>query len=179
MYVLMLPGLWNSGPRHWQTLWQARHPRWQRVLQRDWVTPDRAEWVEMLRLAVAACRRPPVLVAHSLGCVLVAHWAQTAPRGAIAGAFLVAPSDVDAPGCPPGTTGFVPMPMQRLHFPSLLVASRDDPYCSAQRSTAFARAWGSELVWAGAAGHINADAGFGAWPEGERMLLDFCARVQA
>ncbi|EQD61004.1 protein containing DUF1234, partial [mine drainage metagenome] len=73
--VFILPGLWNSGPQHWQTQWQARHPEWKRVLQRDWATPDRAEWVETLRLNVAACRRPPVLVAHSLGCALVAHWA--------------------------------------------------------------------------------------------------------
>ena len=71
------------------------------------------------------------------------------------------------------------MPMHRLHFPSLLVASRNDAYCSVARAKAFASAWGSELAWVGEAGHINADAGFGAWPAGERLLLDFCARVQA
>jgi len=176
--VFILPGLWNSGPQHWQTQWQARHPEWKRVLQRDWATPDRAEWVETLRLNVAACRRPPVLVAHSLGCALVAHWACAANRGAIAGAFLVAPSDVDAPSYPPGTTGFMPMPMHRLHFPSRVVASRNDPYCSVARAAAFGSAWGSDIAWVGEAGHINADTGFGPWPEGERMLLDFCARVQ-
>ncbi len=176
--VLILPGLWNSGPQHWQTQWEAGHPEWKRVLQRDWQTPDRAEWVETLRLNVAACRRPPILVAHSLGCALVAHWAQAANRGTIAGAFLVAPSDVDAPSYSSGTTGFVPMPMHRLHFPSLLVASRNDPYCSVARAAAFSSAWGSDIAWVGEAGHINADTGFGPWPDGERMLLDFCAHVQ-
>jgi len=176
--VLTVAGLWNSGPQHWQTHWEAKHLDWRRVQQREWETPDRAEWVDTLRGAVAACPRPPVLAAHSLGCALVAHWALSPNPGPVASAFLVAPSDVDAPTYPAGTTGFVPMPLRRLPFPSIVVASRNDPYCSVPRATAFAAAWGSDLVFIGNAVHINGDAGYGPWPEGERMLLEFCARVQ-
>ena len=177
--VLTLPGLWNSGPQHWQTHWERRHPDMRRVLQRDWETPDRAEWVAQLDAAVGACARPPVLAAHSLACTLVAHWAQSGSPHRIAGAFLVAPSDVEAPIYPTGTTGFAPMPLARLPFPSLVVASADDVYVSPARAGAFARAWGSELVDIGAAGHINGDAGYGPWPEGEAMLRAFCRRLAA
>jgi len=105
--VLTLPGLWNSGPAHWQTHWEAKHPSWRRVLQREWETPQCSEWVDALRLAISTCERPPVLAAHSLACVLVARWAYSPNPGAIAGAFLVAPSDVEAPSYPAGTTGFL------------------------------------------------------------------------
>ncbi len=177
--VLTVAGLWNSGPAHWQTHWEARHPSWRRVLQRDWDTPRCAEWIDALGHAVTACPRPPVLAAHSLGCTLVARFLAETTPGAIAGAFLVAPSDVDAPSYPAGTSGFRPMPLAKMGVPTLVVASADDHYVTVERAHEFAAAWGSELVMIGNAGHINGDAGYGPWPEGERMLLDFCARVQA
>lgn len=173
--VLILAGLWNSGPQHWQTLWERRHPGWQRVPHRDWSTPARQEWVSELEGAIAAVDGgPPVLVAHSLSCVLVSHWAASGSARKVAGAFLVAPSDVEAPSYPDGTSGFKPMPLQKLPFPSIVVASSNDPYVSQQRARAFAGAWGSRLVEIGAAGHINGDSGHGEWPEGEQMLQDFC-----
>ncbi len=176
--VLTLPGLWNSGPAHWQTLWEGRHPTWRRVLQLDWETPRCADWIEALDAAIAKCDRPPVLAAHSLGCAFVGHWAASSNPGTIAGAFLVAPSDVDAPSYPPGTTGFLPMPIARLPFPSLVIASTNDPYVTPARAKLFASAWGSEIVFLDNAGHINGDAGYGPWPEGEQWLLNFCNRVQ-
>ncbi|KAB0332129.1 RBBP9/YdeN family alpha/beta hydrolase [Janthinobacterium lividum] len=176
--VLTLAGLWNSGPQHWQTHWEARHPQWSRVPHREWQTPDKDEWVAELDRAIAACERPPVLAAHSLACTLVAHWAASGSPHKIAGAFLVAPSDVEAPSYPSGTTGFAPMPLQALPFPSLVVASGDDPYVSFARARAFAAAWGSDFTMIGDAGHINGDAGYGAWPDGEQLLLDFCAAHQ-
>lgn len=176
--VLTLPGLWNSGPQHWQTHWERKHPGWRRVVQREWETPVCPDWVESLNRAIAACARPPVLAAHSLACALVAHWAGSPNAARIAGAFLVAPSDVEAPSYPRGTTGFLPMPTQRLPFPSIVVASANDPYVSSLRASAFAAAWGSEVFFIGEAGHINGDAGYGPWPEGEQMLLEFCSRVQ-
>ena len=121
--VLTLAGLWNSGPQHWQTHWEARHPQWSRVPHGEWQTPDKDTWVAELDRAIAACARPPVLAAHSLACVLVAHWAASGSPHKIAGAFLVAPSDVEAPSYPAGTTGFAPMPLQALPFPTLVVAS--------------------------------------------------------
>jgi predicted alpha/beta hydrolase family esterase len=115
--------------------------------------------------------------------MLVAQWAQWAcTHGSsplkIAGAFLVAPSDVEAPSYPAAANGFKPIPMAKLPFPSVLVASANDEYATPERSRAFASAWGSKLIEIGDAGHINGDSGFGPWPEGERMLEEFCCTLQ-
>jgi predicted alpha/beta hydrolase family esterase len=178
--VLILAGPWDSGPRHWQTLWQHKHPEWLRVPHRDWTNPECHEWVAELDAAIAASEdSPPILVAHSLGCALVAHWAQSGSPLKVAGAFLVAPSDVDAPSYPREAEGFAPMPLAKLPFPSILVASANDPYVSIERARVFAEAWGSRFVAIGDAGHINADSGYGEWPEGEQMLLEFCRQVEA
>jgi predicted alpha/beta hydrolase family esterase len=123
---------------------------------------------------------PPILVAHSLGCALVAKWAEWAKTESplrIAGAFLVAPSDIDAPGYPSDATGFKPMPLTKLPFPSMVVASSNDEWVSPERARAFAQAWGSQFVEIGDAGHINGDSGHGAWPEGLKMLLEFCEKI--
>lgn len=176
--VLTLPGLWNSGPAHWQSLWERKHPHWRRIVHSDWDTPDMARWVAELDEALAGCARPPVLAAHSLSCSLVTRWAASGSRHTIAGALLVAPSDVDAPSYPDCTTGFQPMQLEPLPFPTIVVASSDDPYVSAARARQFAAAWGSEFIDIGPGGHINGDAGYGDWPAGEQLLQAFCARVQ-
>lgn len=169
--VLILPGWANSGPEHWQSLWEREHPEYRRVEQRDWDEPVLAEWEANLEAAVTAATSPVVLVAHSLGCVLAAQWAPRA-AGRVRGALLVAPPDADHPEWPDAITGFAPMPMRRLPFPSVLVASTDDPYAAIARSRAFAAAWGSRFVVLDGAGHINSVAGYGPWPEGERLLAE-------
>ena len=173
--VLLIPGLYNSGPEHWQSQWERARGDCVRVEQRDWQTPVRADWVAALDDAVAAMRGPPVLVAHSLGCCTVAHWAATSGGARARGALLVAPSDVEAPSYPPGTVGFVPMPMQRLPFPAIVVASDDDEYVTPSRAAAFAQAWGARLVRIGRAGHINSASGFGSWLDGQRLLEELLA----
>jgi predicted alpha/beta hydrolase family esterase len=175
--VLTLAGLWNSGPQHWQTCWEHKHPHWKRVPHRDWNNPVCHEWVVELDAAIGASEGPPLLVAHSLACVLVAQWARSGSNLHIAGAFLVAPSDVDAPSYPVDANGFGPMPLDTLPFPSIVVASSNDDYVSLERARQFAQAWGSKFVEIGPAGHINGDSGFGAWPQGEQMLADFCAEL--
>jgi predicted alpha/beta hydrolase family esterase len=175
--VITLPGLWNSGPQHWQTHWERKHPEFRRIQHRDWDHPQRDEWLAELDVAIAGSRGAPILAAHSLSCALVAQWAQSGSPLKIAGAFLVAPSDTEAPGYPKEAVGFAPMPMAKLPFPSIVVASSDDEYVSIERARAFAQAWGSKLVEIGDAGHINGVSGYGEWPEGERMLLDFSAQL--
>jgi len=172
--ILILSGLWNSGPDHWQTHWERKYSKWARVAHRDWNDPGRDEWVAELDAAIAACDGRPILVAHSLGCMLVNQWACSGSPLKVAGAFLVAPSDTEAPSYPIGANGFAPVPMAPLPFPSLVVASTNDPYVTPDRFKAFAGAWGSRLVEIGDAGHVNADSGYGAWPEGERLLEEFC-----
>jgi predicted alpha/beta hydrolase family esterase len=172
--VLIIPGLYDSGPEHWQSGWERTRGDCLRVQQRDWQTPDRSDWVAALDAAVAQFRSPPVLVAHSLGCCTVAHWARTTKRRA-RGALLVAPSDVEAPSYPPGTVGFAPMPLEPLPFPTIVVASSDDEYVSPARAAAFAQAWGARLVEIGRAGHINSASGLGAWLDGQRLLEELLA----
>ena len=166
--VLTVPGLWSSGPDHWQTLWEAAEPTWRRIQQSDWNTPSRADWVATIDAAVVAAPGPVVLAAHSLGCVAVAYWGRLG-RG-IQGAFLVAPADVEAASLPEGPRGFSPMPLERLPFRSIVVASTNDPYISIERARFAADAWGSAFVNVGAVGHINASSGLGSWPDGRALL---------
>jgi serine hydrolase len=167
--ALVLPGLGSSGPEHWQTLWEARSPGFRRVVQRDWDHPDRTEWVAALDAAVAGSSELPVLVCHSLGCLTAVHWAAAHARP-IRAALLVAPADADRPDASMESRSFRPVPTQKLPFPSIVVASSDDPYVSPGRAQAFARAWGSRFVDIGPAGHINAASGFGPWSQGEKLL---------
>ncbi|GAB3575488.1 RBBP9/YdeN family alpha/beta hydrolase [Hymenobacter daeguensis] len=169
--VFIIPGLGSSGPGHWQTWLEGIHPEFRRIEQREWDAPDRAEWVERIEQAlVGEDLSRVVLVAHSLGCATVAHWAgQYGHR--IKGALLVAPSDVEtAHYAAFPTTGFAPMPLARLPFPSKLVMSRNDEWTTPARARQFADAWGSKLVDVGAAGHINTASGHGPWPAGLELL---------
>jgi uncharacterized protein len=168
--ILILPGYGDSGPDHWQSHWEAADPACRRVVQQDWLEPKLGDWLGALEREAARCASPPVLVAHSLACALVAHWAGREGARAKA-ALLVAPADVDSPlHTPDEVRSFSPVAMARLPFPSIVVASTDDPFASLDRSRAFATAWGSRLVTLERAGHINADAGFGSWPEGRKLL---------
>lgn len=167
--ILLLPGLGNSGPDHWQTHWEQAFPDFVRVLQSEWDTPSAETWVEQLHREIVASETPAILVAHSLACCLVARWA-LAHAGPVAAAFLVAPSDVDSPYYPAGTTGFSPMPLQKLPFGSLVIASTNDEYVPLSRGKQFAGAWGSEYVLLGARGHIGSAAKLGMWQEGLDLL---------
>jgi hypothetical protein len=176
--ILMLPGYGDSGDEHWQSRWEATDRRLRRVVQHDWLEPKLEDWLGTLDRAVSACATPPVLVAHSLGCILVAHWARWTRQRA-AGALLVAPVDLDAGATIADTVdSFRPVPLLRLPFRSVVVASDDDPYTTFARAEGFARAWGSRFVAVRGAGHINSDSGYGEWPQG-RALLDELVRAAA
>ena len=172
--ALMVPGLWSSGPEHWQTHWEAQNPSFRRVEQHDWDAPEVREWVRTLDDAVRHAGRGVVLCAHSLGCATVVHWAGM-PLRCVRGALLVAPADVDGAGFPLEARGFAPMPLKPLPFPTILVASSDDPYLSMERARLFAESWGSRLVEVGPKGHLNSASGLGAWPEGRRLLDELLA----
>jgi len=177
--VLVLPGLGGSGPEHWQTLFERRNPAWRRVEQQDWDRPDPAAWISALESAVRAAPEPVVLVAHSLACALVAHWARSGSAGRVAAAMLVAPPDVESDAhVPPEARVFAPMPSDPLPFPAVVLASRDDPYCPIARACGFAALWGADFIDVGPLGHINTDSGHGPWPEGERLLADLIRQVE-
>ena len=175
--ILIVPGQANSGPRHWQSRWQARLSTARRVEQSDWETPERDAWTSGIASAVNEAERPVVLVAHSLGAAAAV---QAVPdfRKRVAGAFLVAPPDIEGiAGAPEWLTPFGPYPRDPLPFPSLLIASRNDPWCDFTVAEDIAAAWGSLLIDAGEAGHINADAGYGPWPEGSMAFAQFLSRL--
>lgn len=168
--VLLLPGWQNSGPDHWQSLWEAQHG-YRRVEQHDWMRPLRGDWTARLEEVVVDADAPVLLVAHSLGCILTAWWAahsQHAHR--VRGALLVAPGDVEQGEAAAAITGWGPIARQPLPFPSVLVGSRNDPYCSLARAQGFATALGARFVDLGERGHINAESGLGGWPQGQSLL---------
>lgn len=171
--VLILPGINDSGPTHWQSIWQQALPAAHRVCPADWDHPVCADWVAALRRSVDEVAGPAVLVAHSLGCLQLVHAAASGGAGfarVVRCALLVAPPDPDAPSFPDIAVGFRPLPLAPLPFASVLVASRTDPYSSFEFSQRVAAAWGSELVDLGPCGHINAASGLGAWPAGRARL---------
>jgi uncharacterized protein len=171
--TLILPGLSSSGPEHWQSHWERIDPSCRRVEQAEWEAPRCADWVATLDAAISSAAGPVVLVAHSSSCGMVAHWARgatAARRARVRGALLVAPSDPEGPSFPAGPTGFAPMPLDRLPFRSIVVASTNDIYVTAERAREYAAAWGSEFVDVGAAGHVNAASGLADWPFGRGLL---------
>jgi uncharacterized protein len=166
--VLLLPGLGGSGPDHWQTHWEKAFG-FERVVQQDWDTPRVEDWVARLQQRIEADSCPKILVAHSLSCALVAHWAH-AHHGPVIAALLVAPSDVEAQNYPVGPVGFAPMRRDGLAFPSMVVASDNDPYVPLVHGRQSARSWNSEYVLLGSCGHIGSDAKLGLWPAGQQLL---------
>jgi hypothetical protein len=169
--VLVLPGWQDSGPDHWQSRWEALHG-YVRVEQHDWMKPLRGDWMAQLEEAVLAAPAAVVLVAHSLGCILTAAWAaHSRNTHRVKVALLVAPGDPEREELRAPLKSWSPVVLQRLPFPSVLLGSHDDPYCSLQRAQDFAGAWGSTFVDYGHAGHINAASGLGDWPQGHAILM--------
>jgi len=170
--VLILPGWENSGPRHWQSLWEQRNG-YTRVDQHDWRKPLRGDWVARLEDVLLQCDEPAVLVAHSLGCILVAAWAaHSRNTHRVKAALLVAPGDVERPAIREQLPSWSPIELQALPFPAVLLASRNDPQCELERSRLFAYAWNAQFMDYGDCGHINADSGLASWPEGHVLLQD-------
>ena len=170
--VLILPGWENSGPNHWQSLWEQRHG-YVRVEQHDWIKHLRGDWVARLEDVVLSCDEPVVLVAHSLGCILTAAWAARSQNThRVKAALLVAPGDVERPEIREQIPTWSPIDLQALPFPSVLLGSRNDPYCEFERAQLFGYAWNAQFMDYGECGHINADSGLASWPEGHVLLQD-------
>lgn len=178
--LIVVPGLGGVGDGHWQARWVRERAGAVMVRQRDWERPERDEWVAALDAAIREAAGPVVVVAHSLGCHTLAHWAaghttaeHTAAEhtAAVRAALLVAPPDIEhsaARGAPIG--GFGPPAAGPLPFPAVLAASRTDPWSGIDASRRLAQRWGARFVDLGDAGHVNTDSGHGPWPEGDELL---------
>ena len=172
--VLTVPGLDGSGPEHWQSLWERRLNRCERVQMGDWAYPQRLKWIRRLDREIRNSPAPVLIAAHSLGCLAVAWWAKErwslGNQERVIGALLVAPPDVERADARERMGSFSPVPREALPFPSLLVASRNDSFASFETCARIAAMWGCPLIDAGAIGHINADSDIGEWSEGVRLL---------
>jgi len=168
--VLLLPGWLDSDAGHWQSRWERQHG-WRRVTQSDWLWPRRGDWMARLEEVLLESEVPAVLVAHSLGCHLVAAWAAHSQHTArVRGALLVAPPDIERDDLPPNLHAWRPMLRKPLPFTAVAVTSDDDPYSGAERSAGLVRAWGARQIGIGAAGHINGESGLGDWPAGQAWV---------
>ena len=175
--IIIVPGYKNSGPGHWQSRWEQKLSTARRVQQEAFAKPVREDWIEKLAETVNTSTRPVVLVGHSLGIPTIIH-AIPAFEKRVAGAFLVAPPEVDNPKIrPKHLMSFGPYPRDPLPFPSILIASRNDSFGAFNHAGDIANAWGSEFFDAGEAGHINEETGFGPWPEGILMFGRFISRL--
>ncbi|MDQ0636648.1 putative alpha/beta hydrolase family esterase [Pedobacter sp. W3I1] len=169
-HYFIIPGLGNSGPDHWQTHFEKSGDQFIRINQQDWDTPASKDWIETINQALVGYDLANViLIGHSLGCTAIANWAKQYQKE-IKGALLVAPSDLEAPRYNFPTVGFDHVPLDKINFKSIVVASSNDEWVTIERAEFFAQNWGSEFINIGNAGHINADAGFGVWPEGLEIL---------
>lgn len=198
-HILILPGWQNSGPAHWQSLWEAELGA-ERVVQHDWMHPLRGDWItrledhvlsiheqsaqqiqglgakNALKMTSPAGATDILLVAHSLGCHLVAAWAALSKNThRIRGALLVAPPDGVREQFPPELKSWRPPVLTRLPFPSICVVSSNDPFCDLEPGIAMAAAWGSRCEQIGERGHINADSGLNDWPQGKAWLAELAA----
>ena len=170
---IMLPGIGGSDERHWQSRWEAADPRLRRIRPSSWDRPRLCDWLEALDDAIDAASEPPLLVAHSLSCLLVAHWGtQRAKRAtSIRGAVLVAVPDPDGDRFPIEARSFADVPQAPLPFPALVITSADDPYGTSEYADRCAMRWDAGFVTVGEHGHLNSDSRLEDWPLG-RMLVD-------
>ncbi|EJT84512.1 hypothetical protein PPS11_21619 [Pseudomonas putida S11] len=179
---LIVPGWQGSPDNHWQSHWQRTLPNSVRVEQHDWLTPQRQDWVQALEQAIAAERSPVILIAHSLGCITVAHWAAQASPALlrrVRGALLVAPADVERPTCAPGSAQLrADSRPTHCHFPSQVVSSDNDPAVSVPRALYLAQVWGAEAGLLTNAGHINVKSGHERWEQGFAYLYRLQSRVE-
>ena len=169
--ILIVPGLHDSGHGHWQTLWQQQAPTVERVEQDRWDVPSIESWAARINSTLSRSARPAVLVAHSFGCLAAVHAAATGARN-LHGLFLVAPADPDRFSLGPTLRG------AKLPCPAIVVASTNDPWMGVDNAARWAQHWGAEFLVAGELGHINADSGIGAWPQGMAHFERLLARVQ-
>ena len=185
--VLIVPGLRDHVDTHWQTLLAAQPPRVHAVppMGRSGAGLDRAARVQAIEEAAQSITGPIVIVAHSGGCPMVAHWAAQTRRP-VKGALLATPPDLTK-ALPAGyptldamkAGGWFPLPRDPLPFPSIVVASRNDPLASFDGVAALAQAWGASLVDLGAVGHLNPASGYGEWPLAETFIEQLSAASTA
>lgn len=175
--ILILPGLGGGTEGHWYARWQSGLRTAGSVDLDDWSHPAREPYTDAILSAVAAAERPVVLVGHGYGALAAVHAAGGLSGGKLRGAFLAAVPDVDAPGLHAVGETYRPLPRDPLPFPSLVLASRNDPHCAFDVAVDLAGAWGSRLVDLRESGTVDPESGHGPWPEGLMTFGKFLAQL--
>jgi predicted alpha/beta hydrolase family esterase len=181
--VVFVPGLREHVPDHWQTLLQARIDNSVCVPRLGKGVLSCVAWIEAIDKTIASGSGPVVLVGHSAGVIMIAHWARVYRRP-VRGALLATPPDLDRElpaGYPTkqalAENGWMPIPRDSLPFESVVVASANDPLCTFSQAAELAMSWDSRLESAGAVGHLNPASGFGEWPQAAGLLAEFGVEV--
>jgi len=168
MKYFTIPGYGGSSEEHWQTYFERSLPNCERIEQANWDKPECSEWVKTVADKITAWKDSDIIIiAHSLGCITLAHWVDRFQRK-VKAALLVAPPDLESQT--DNLHDFKPTPLIRLPFPTILVASDNDPWCPKEKAELLANHWGSQFILLEQAGHINAQAGFGKWDEGLELV---------
>lgn len=177
--ILIVPGLREHVPNHWQTLLAAKLPKVLSIAPLEHDKLSCAARVDAIERAMATLDGPVIIVAHSAGAMMVAHWAATCNASKVHGALLAAPADLEMPmpaGYPTKAVlnehGWLPIPRSTLPFPSIVAASSNDPLTRLERAHGFAQSWGSRLIEIGAVGHLNPASGHGEWPQAEEFIRE-------
>ena len=177
---LIVPGLNDSGPTHWQSQWLRLLKNAKKADLGEWSSPRRDHWVQQLDAAIRQAPEPVILIAHSLGCHAFANWAKNSGNISethVCGALLVAPPDCDHLDSNPLLREFGPTESLNLPFPVIVAGSRDDDYASISYTRHLAKQWHGDFVDMGELGHINAASGIGHWPAGLAMLGRLISRA--
>lgn len=178
-HLLIIPGLGDSGEKHWQNFWLEKFPNSTKVIQDNWDVPQLHEWLARLDESIQQINEPTILVAHSLAVSLVMHWVSKNNNPNIIGALLVAPADVDSPEHTPDfLRHFSPIPAQLVPFPTIVIGTENDTYMSLKRAKELATYWGSEFINIGLKGHINSDSNLEYWEEGQIFLHQLITKTK-
>jgi predicted alpha/beta hydrolase family esterase len=177
-HLLIIPGLGDSGEKHWQSFWLQKFPNSTKVIQDNWDEPQLDEWLARLDENIRKIDEPTILVAHSLAVSLVMHWVSQNNNHNIIGALLVAPADVNSPEHTPDfLRHFSPIPTQAVPFPSIVIGTENDTYISLERAEELANYWGSDFINIGQKGHINSDSNLEYWEEGQAFLQQLISKT--
>jgi uncharacterized protein len=167
--IFIAPGYCGSDENHWQSYWQKENKEYIRIEQPDWYHPVAEEWVDTIEKYVRKASGDIYIVAHSLGCIATVLWARNTSLS-IKGALLVAPPNTEDIKLNTVIKGFSPVPLQKLPFKSILLASTNDEYIKIEQAEIFAKHWGSTFVNIGEKGHLNSQSNLQDWPEGRAYL---------
>ena len=175
-FVLIVPGLRDHVAEHWQTHLASQLSKVRTVSPLEHDKLSREARINAIENTLAEIDAPVLIVAHSAGCMMVAHWAAESSRP-ILGALLVTPSDMETPMPPAYPTveqlhrnNWLPIPRKPLPFKSIVAASSNDPLCKFERAQGFSRDWGSRFIDLGPVGHLNPASGYGEWSYAHELI---------